>query len=51
LRVQAPSSLLPPVFCNLLGSLVQPVLVGTELDHFHSRKSFRRVWCRSPIKI
>jgi len=38
-----PLALLPPVFGNLLGGLVQPVLVSGQTDHLNGRKPFRRI--------
>ena len=41
-----PLALLPPVFGNLFGGLVQPVLVRRETDHLDGRKPFRRIGSR-----
>ena len=38
-----PLAFLPPVFCNLLRGLVQPVLISGKTNHFNGCKPFRRV--------
>ena len=38
-----PLAFVPPEFCNVFGSLVQPVQVSREPDYFDGGKPFRRV--------
>jgi hypothetical protein len=42
-EIQAPLALVSPVFGNLFGGLVQPVLVSREPNHFNGCKPFRRI--------
>ena len=43
LRILTPLALISPVFGNLFGGLVQPVLVGCQAYHFDGGKPFRRI--------
>jgi hypothetical protein len=46
LNQYAPFTCASPEFCNFLGSLMQPVLVSSQANHFDSREPFRGIRSR-----